>query len=144
MTTTTKLAIIRQAFGEIGLRGYVFNLTPDEMQDCFDKLQNLAAEWDGMGARVGYSFAGNTDAESGLPDTAVDCFAKNLAVRLAPSYGKTISPDLRTAAAVGFNALLVALRRRPEVPYPGLRACRMRFCSMYSLEMRGMSTPVLQ
>jgi hypothetical protein len=116
---TTKLEVISQAFEEIGMADYVFDTTPEEQQGFLRRLNGMAAEWDGIGIRVGYSLGSDINAESGLPDTAVNCFATNLAIRMAPSFGKTPSVETKTAAKNGFNAMLVSRRIRPEVPYAG-------------------------
>lgn len=116
---TTKLAIIQQALGEIGLGTYVFDPSPEQLQDALVRLDRLAAMWDGIGIRKGYSLGSDISAESGLPDTAIDPFAVLLAIRLAPGYGKQVSPELRIAALQSKNALMVTNNVIPRMVYPG-------------------------
>lgn len=116
---TTKLAIVQQALGEIGLGTYVFDASPEQLQAALERLERLAAQWDGMGIRKGYSLGNDIAAESGLPDTAIDAYALHLALRLGPSYGKQVSPELRIAAKDAKNALMVTGARLPQVQYPG-------------------------
>lgn len=116
---TTKLAIVQQALGEIGLGTYVFDPSPEQLQAALDRLNRLAAQWDGMGIRKGYALGNDIAAESGLPDTAIDAYAIHLAIRLAPSYGKMVSPELKSAAMSSKNALLVTGATLPQVQYPG-------------------------
>jgi len=114
----TKLALISSALGEIGLAQYVFDASPERLQDALTRLDRLAAEWDGLGIRVGYSFGDDINAQSGIPDTAEQCFALTLALRLAPTFGKTPSAETKIAAKSAFNAMYVARRQMPEVPWP--------------------------
>lgn len=98
---------------------YIFDATPEELQSFLRRLDAIAAEWDGQGIRVGYNFGTDIEAQSGIPDTMDDCFAVHLAIRMAPSFGKTLSADTRVAATQSFNAMLVARRVMPQVPIPG-------------------------
>jgi hypothetical protein len=118
----TKRDIVRKALGYIGLATYIFDATADELTDALTELDNLAAEWDGIGVRVGYMLPGtgssDLDDEAGIPDTSVSAFALNLAPRIAPSYGKLVSPQVLAMAKASYNALLVARAKIPEVQYP--------------------------
>lgn len=115
---TTKREIIAQALEDVGLAGYDFDASPEELQSFLRRMDRMAAEWDGIFIRAGYSMGGDLDSESGLPDTSVNCFAVNLAVRMAPSFGKTIAPTKSAEAAAAMNALYVSLRRMPTMVYP--------------------------
>lgn len=107
----TKQQLIAQAFVEIGL-GSDFNVDADQLEDGLRRLDTMMATWNGKGIRLGYALPSSPDesdidADSGLPDTANEAAYLNLAIRLAPSYGKTISPDTRTAAKQAYDVLLV-------------------------------------
>lgn len=107
----TKRALIQEAFAEIALSGYVFDLTPDELQTALRRLDTMLATWEGKGVRVGYAFPAtpadsDLDQDSGLPDAAVETVYLNLAIRLAAGFGKTLSTDTRKNAAQGFDTLL--------------------------------------
>ncbi len=116
---TTKLAIIQQALGEIGLGTYVFDPSPEQLQAALDRLNRLAAMWDGLGIRKGYMLGDNIASESGLPDTAVDPFATLLAIALAPSYGKQVSMTLSAAGKAAKDALMITNNTIPQMVYPG-------------------------
>lgn len=116
---TTKRDLIAAALGELGLAEYIFDASADELEDALNRMNRMAAQWDGMGLRLGYSMSTDIDAESGLPDTAEEAFTTNLALRLAPTFGKTPSPETKVAAKQAFNALYVARRPRPEMQLPG-------------------------
>lgn len=107
----TKRQIIEEAYSELALAGYVFDLSPEEMQTGLRRLDTLMATWEARGVRVGYLFpsgptASDLDHASGLPDSAVETVYLHLAIRLAPGNGKQIGPDTRKAARDGYDALL--------------------------------------
>jgi hypothetical protein len=114
----TKRQIIAQGLEEIGLAEYEFDATPEELQSFLRRLDRIMAQWDGQTIRTGYNLAGGLDDESGLPDTVVNCAALHLGIAMAPSFGKTISPDTRVAAGTAYNTMLTQLHRMPQVPYP--------------------------
>ncbi|HEX7891469.1 MAG TPA: packaged DNA stabilization gp4 family protein [Ramlibacter sp.] len=112
---TTKQELIEQALAEFGITS-AFDVSPEELQEGLKRLNRIAAQWDGIGIRVGFNLGGGLEDSVGIPDTAEDAFATNLALRWASSFGKTVGADTRKAAAQGFNALYTARAPRPEVP----------------------------
>lgn len=119
----TKRELLLEAFAEIGLASYDFDLQPDEVQTALRRLDTMMATWEAKGVRVGYSFPatpGDSDPDdiSGLPDMAVETVYLNLAVRLGPGFGKVISPDTKAAARSGYDALLTAAAFPIEQQFP--------------------------
>ena len=107
----TKLQLITEAYAELAMQGYVFDLTPEDLQAALRRMDTMMAVWEGRGVQLGYDFPPSPDesdinGESGLPDTAVEPVYLNLAVRLGPGLGKAVSIDTRRIAAEGFDALL--------------------------------------
>ena len=115
---TTKLVLFNDAYSELGLAGYVFDLSPEEEQEALRRANRMAAMWDSLLIRLGYSMGTDINAESGLPDTAEECFVLQLALRLAPTVGKTLSSESRVNARTALNALLAAQAKRPQQSYP--------------------------
>ena len=120
----TKRELITQAFEEIGLASYVFDLTPDQLQSAMRRLDTMMSELNARGIRLGYSIpstadAGNIDDDSGIPDSANEEVITNLGARLAPSYGKTLSPDTRSAARGAYMTLLSRAAMPEEMKLPG-------------------------
>ena len=109
----TKRSIIEDAAGEFGV-GTSFDLSPEELQDGLTRLNRIAAQWDGVGIRVGYNLGGGLDDEAGIPDTAEEAFVANLAVRWASKFGKTVSAETRVAARTGWAALYASRVSRPQ------------------------------
>lgn len=115
---STKRTLINAAFGEIGLASYVFNLTPEQLEDALSRANRMAAMWDGLLIRLGYNQGGDIDAESGIPDTAEECFTMQLGLRLAPTFGKALSMETKVNAKNALTALLATNAKRPQVPRP--------------------------
>lgn len=115
---TTKNDLIAAALGSLGIASFIFDATPEQLQDAVGRMNRMAATWDGMGIRLGYNFGTDINAESGIPDTAEECFVENLAVRIGPTFGKVPSAETKIAARQGFNAMLTARAVIPTVPRP--------------------------
>lgn len=119
----TKLQIINDAFGEIGLSDFVFDLTPGEQQQALRQMDRMMAEWSSRGIRVGYPLPSspgdsNLSDDSTLPDVAVDAVLTNLAIRLASSLGRQVSADLRIRAKSGYDLLLREAAKPIPMQFP--------------------------
>ncbi len=106
-----KRMILDEAYGELGLQGYVFDISPEEQQTALRRLDTMMATWEAKGIRVGYAFpAGpgesDLDVDSGLPDMAVETVYLNLAIRLAAGKGKQLSQSTHSTAKEGYTTLL--------------------------------------
>lgn len=120
----TKRQIIEKAFSEIGLASYVFDITPAEMDDCLQRMDSMIAEWESLGIRLGYYLPANPDDSdedqpSGLPDTSVRAVYTNLALSIAPTFGKIVSAETKSSARQGFNAVMSRFSVIPEQQLPG-------------------------
>lgn len=107
----TKREIVQNAFEEVGLASYAFDLQPEQMQAGLRRLDNMMATWNSRGLRIGYpltdSPAGSDlDQDAGVTDEAIEAIVSNLALRLAPILGKTVSPDTKATARSAYMALL--------------------------------------
>lgn len=114
----TKLDIIRQAYSEIGKADYEFDLNPEELQSALRQLDAMMAMWGGtQGIRIGFSGGngfGDVDQEAEVPMWAAEALYYNLAIRLAPSFGKTPSP----ITLINAQAAMDAVRVRSVQPRP--------------------------
>lgn len=107
----TKRDYIEQAFTEIGLAGYVFDLTPEELQTALRQLDSMMAKWNGRGIRIGWpmpSSPSNSDLDdaTSVPDSANEAIYCGLAVRIAPTFGKTVGGQTQFFAKEGYDLLL--------------------------------------
>ena len=107
----TKRQFVTAAFEEIGLADYVFDLSPEQLESALRRLDAMMMEWNAQGVRLGYPIASSPqdsdlDTETGTPDSAWEAVITNLAIRIAPGYGKTVSPDTKVMAKNAYNILL--------------------------------------
>lgn len=108
---TTKRQLIEAAHAELGLADYVFDIPSEQMQLALRRLDGMMAEWNGAGLRLGYVIPGSVeggdlDTEAGVPDSAWEAIVLNLAIRLAPSFGKQVAQETKAEAKRGYNMLL--------------------------------------
>jgi len=120
----TKREIVQNAFEEVGLASYAFDLQPEQFQAGLRRLDNMMATWNSRGLRIGYPLTdspsgSDLDQDSNVTDEAIEAIVSNLAVRLAPMLGKTVSPDTKATARGAYMALLsrrsAILERRIDV-----------------------------
>lgn len=119
----TKRQMIEQAFDEIGLASYAFDLTPEQMQSAIRRLDTMMAAWNALGIRLGYPLPSDPcdsdlDEQTGVPDRANEAIYTNLAIKLAPSYGKQVMPDTKVTAKESYNTLLsiAAMPKQQQLP----------------------------
>lgn len=113
----TKRDLIKQALEDIGITEH-FDITPEEFQSAMRRMDRMAAEWAGVGISVGYNLAGGLDDEAGIEAADENCFAVNLGVRIARSFGKTVTAEAKVEAGQALNAMQVSHITVPEVPHP--------------------------
>ena len=107
----TKKEYIVQAFEEIGLAAYVYDLTPEQLQSALRRLDSMMAGWNTNGICIGWALPskpdlGDIDTQTNAPDIANEAIYLNLAVRLASGFGKTASPELKQLADSSYSNLL--------------------------------------
>jgi len=110
----TKRDIVNQAFEEIGLASYVFDLQPQQLDSALRRLDMMMATWNGKGIRLGYPLPSSPtdsdlDQEVGVPDNAFEAMYLNLAIRISGGFGKTVSPDTKAAAQRAYNEVVANL-----------------------------------
>lgn len=121
----TKRQFVTQAFEEVGLAAYVFDLTPEQMQSALNRLDAMMASWNAKGIRLGYPIAsnpqnGDLDEETNVPDSANEAIYLNLGIRLAPSFGKSVAPETKASAKMAYDTLLSRSAMPPEQQMPSI------------------------
>ena len=119
----TKKQIIEQAFEEIGLASYIFDLTPDQLDSALRRLDLMVASWQTKNIQIGYPLS--TSPQNSDIDTPIEtslnnneALVLNLAVRLAPAYGKSVSPDTKATAKLLYDQLLIEAAAPYEQQFP--------------------------
>lgn len=119
----TKRQFVVQAFEEIGYASYVYDLEPEQLQAALRRLDAMMATWNGKGIRLGYPVPtspenSSLDEETGVPDSANEAIYTNLAVRIAPTVGKTTSVETRVAAKASYAVILARATQPQERQLP--------------------------
>lgn len=109
----TKRQYIEQAFEEIGLGSYSYDLLPEQIISAARRLDAMVAEWIAGGISLGWPFSstpdgGDIDTPVPVPTAANGAIYLNLAVRLAPSFGKLVPPELASSSRVSLSSLLAS------------------------------------
>ena len=109
----TKRQFVVAAFEEIGLASYVYDLTDDELISAGKRLDTMMATWNIKGIRLGYplpsspmTLIASIDVDTEVPDAANEAIITSLGIRIAPGYGKSVSPDTKVSAKAAYTALL--------------------------------------
>ena len=102
----TKREIIQAAFNEIGLAGYVYDLQPEDYIVALLRLNTMLGMWNVKGVRLSYPLnATNLDEDSNIPDMGLEAVITNLALILAPSYGKAVPMETKANAKRSYEAI---------------------------------------
>jgi hypothetical protein len=116
----TKGDLVKAALNEIGLASYNFDAGAEETESALQELDLMMAEWESIGIRLFYPYSGTAngsslDEDSGVPLSAVGAIKTNLAILIAPSYGKIVSPRTLSTAKNGLNRLMIRSSQPPEM-----------------------------
>lgn len=119
----TKRQFVTQAFEEIGLAAYVFDLNPEQLDSALRRLDTMLASWNAKGIRLGYPLPSSPqdsslDEQTLVPDSANEAIYTNLAIRLAPGFGKTPSVDTKATAKASYDVLLSLAAMPTEMQMP--------------------------
>lgn len=119
----TKRQYIEAAFEELGLADYVFTMTAQEQASALRRLDSMMAEWNAHGIRIGYPLPlspqqSDLDEQTSVTDAANEAIITNLAIRIAPSYGKQTLPATMTTARRALSVLTAKYTNVPQMQYP--------------------------
>lgn len=118
----TKRELIMDAFDELGLGSFAFDVEPEQLQSALRKLDTMMATWNIRGVKLGYPLSTSTsssslDQDSNAPDYALEAIITNLAVRMSPSYGKQISAETKIYANQAYQQLLYSPAQPIEMQF---------------------------
>lgn len=119
----TKRQFVEEAFAELGMANYTFDLQPQQLETALRRLDAMMATWNAKGIRLGYPLPSSPqdsdlDTETQVPDSANEAIVANLAIRIAPQYGKQVQIDTRTTAKLGYDTLLARATFPSEQQFP--------------------------
>lgn len=110
----TKAQLIADAFGELALAAYDFDISPEEELAALRKLNAMLAAWEARGIRLGWhanasATTEDLDEPSGLPLFSVEAVVQHLAIRIAASKGKSLPQSTLGVAKAAFDAMVSKL-----------------------------------
>lgn len=110
----TKRQLIADAFGELALAGYDFDITDEEWAAANRKLNTMMATWLALGIQLGFHMSASADGvdldePSGLPLYAVEAVYMKLATSIAASKGKILPASTLRNAKAAYDALISKL-----------------------------------
>jgi hypothetical protein len=119
----TKRQFVTQAFEEIGYASYAYDLQPEQLQSGLRRLEAMIATWNGRGIRLGYPLSANPDNANlddatQVPDASNEAIYANLAIRIAPIVGKTVSAETKRIARSAYTELLSRCTKPNEMQFP--------------------------
>ena len=107
----TKSNIVNDAFTELGLSGYVYNLQPEDLQTALTMLESLVARLDVAGIELNWPFAASLNDVAGnvtvdLPFWAHSGLVALLAIDLSAGFGKTVAASTSLKAKLGYETMV--------------------------------------
>lgn len=111
---TARATILARAFAKIGIAEYEYAVTPDERAEARGTLDSMMAEWDAAGIDLDFVPSGADDTtDIGSPVWADNAIVCNLALRLAPLFGKVPGQGLGREARRGYD---LAVGKTVDIP----------------------------
>ena len=106
----TKKQLIDYAFNELGLASYTYDMMPEQYQIALNKLDAMLALWNSAGLNISYNLtsinSNSIEQDSGLADFMNEAVYLNLAIKLAPSFGKIVMPETKVSAKQAYSMAL--------------------------------------
>lgn len=120
----TKRQLITEAYTEIGMANYVFDLEPEQLESACRRMDSMVSSWAAIGVNIAYPLSSGPDATDidgsvAAPDYCNLAIYLNLALLIAPTVGKMVSADTRKNARDAYlNLLKVNLALPAEMQLP--------------------------
>ncbi len=120
----TKQQIAEQAFAELVIANYEFDISPEMLSTAVARMDALVMNWAGVGINIQYPLE-NTDSptlnmNALVPMSATRALITNLACEIGPGLGKVVSPDTKAHAAESYSNMLAnRLSPIPQMCVPG-------------------------
>lgn len=109
MSNNLKGDLINSAFSRMRISGLTVQPSPEDLELALDRLEDMAAEWEGANICTGYNFEDDPDVNSlhNMERKHWQAYKTNLAVRMFPDFGKGMQPDptLLREASTAYSVL---------------------------------------
>jgi hypothetical protein len=115
---TTVLQIVNGAAVKIGLKTAEVDLEAFEFQQILDEMNDMLSIWADRGLTPAFVQVSNSTDTVNIEDSAVSAAKNNLAINIAPSFDKLITPALAKIAADTLQALQSSTVFLGRIKYP--------------------------
>ncbi len=117
---SSKLSIINGAFSKLRINGFTINPNPGDISVALEVLEDMMLFFEGRTILLGYNFEEEPDlnSQTGVSHEHNLMMKSNLAVNIAPDYGKEIPMRLESMASTTLSNAVGASVNLTEVPYP--------------------------
>ena len=116
MTTATQ--IIVGAAEEIGVKSSESALEAGDFQVILDRMNDLGVEWADANLTPAYTDVFNGTDAVNIERNAVSAFKLNLAIRIAPTFERIVTPALANNARESLQMLQASVVHIGPVAYP--------------------------
>ena len=103
-----KIDIIQQAYSRLRISGLTVNPTPGDVVLALGRMESIAAMFNSRNITTEYRISANGEPDpnepTGLEQEFWEMFASNLAIQLAPDFGKEAPPLLVRQASVALSS----------------------------------------
>lgn len=114
-----KRYFVQQAYNELGVTEWQYDLQPDEIQAAISRMDAMVASWTTRGITLGYNMTStDPDAESGVPQAAETAVILSLAAQIAPSIGKNLNPATLANQRNAFDSMQTYFTVIPQRRFP--------------------------
>ena len=110
MQTPTVTEVVTGALVLLEIRTAEAPIEPNEAEDGLTALNDMMNEWNVDGINVGYESLDNVEDQLHVKLGSIGAIKANLAIYIAPEYGKAVSSDLVRRARSGKNSLRGAIK----------------------------------
>ncbi len=105
-------------------------LDPSEYADYIFALNNFMADLESREIVLGFTTVDNIADEVTVPPGAIRGIVSNMAIEMAPQFGRPVPPELYATAETGMNTLRRIAQQQPQTGYhPNLPRGSGRFVS---------------
>ena len=115
---TTALKLIKRAFSIAGIRASETALSPSELEDGLDSLNDLLKVWNATGALKGVSALDDSDDDVTCQEHEEPAIKAELAKKLCIEYSKVVSIDLKEMVRTTKRDMLSANQNLEDVDFP--------------------------
>ena len=115
---TTALQIVNAAAEKIGVKTAEIALEASDYQVIFDEMNDMLSEWADSNITPAFTDVLLSTDTVNIERDAVGAVKNNLAIRVAPIFGRQITPSLAAIALQTYNRLLASTVYIGDVAYP--------------------------